>query len=288
MVDMLGSLRTVFFCHLLPSGTVLSFKATPILTERTFTSMKKDLRCLSGTTLKLLAMLFMLLDHMWATGIFGFSWLTAVGRLAFPIFAFQIAEGMARTHDFRKYASRMLLFALISEIPFNFMMGGSAFYPLHQNVLFTFLIAMVLIRGLERIWAKHPGARWKLCSAAGFLLLGYTLGFVTFVDYYGFGVAMVLLFWLTREIRFGWLWQLLGMYLINWVQMGGLSYVLHLFGTEVWIPQQGLAMLALIPIWLYNGEKGPGGRKFRWFGYAFYPLHITVLLILQAVIRYFM
>lgn len=248
--------------------------------------MMKKFKCLDGTVLKLLAMALMLCDHIWAVGLLNWPWLTAVGRLAFPIFAFQIAEGCAKTHDRKKYLKRMLLFALISEIPFNFMMAAGPIYPFDQNVMFTFLIAMLLIFWMQRIREKRPdmGVPMQLLVIAGMFILGYVLGFVTFVDYFGFGVAMVLLFWLTRDVRYGWLIQLIGMYLINWVQMGGQSYIWHIFGQELWIPQQGLAMLALIPIWMYNGQKGTGGKAFRIFGYAFYPAHIAILVLLSFLI----
>ena len=247
----------------------------------------KQLKWIDSTALKLLAMVLMFADHTWAAGVLDWPWLTAVGRLAFPIFAFQIAEGCAKTHSRRSYFIRMLIFALISEIPFNFMIAGGPVYPFHQNVLFTFLIAMLLIFRMQRIREKHPdlSPALQLLGIAGMVILGYVLGFVTFVDYFGFGVVTVLLFWLTREQKFGWLIQLAGMYLINWVQMGGQSYIWHLFGQELWIPQQGLAMLALIPIWMYSGNKGRGGRAFRIFGYAFYPAHIAILVLLSFLLN---
>ncbi len=149
--------------------------------------------------------------------------------------------------------------------------------------MFTFLIAMLLIRGLERFWEKHPGTVWKITSTAIAIALGYILGFATFSDYYGYGVVTVLLFWLTRDKKWGWIAQLIGMFLINWILLSGMSYVVHLFGTEIWVPQQALAILALIPIWLYNGKRGPGGKAFQFFGYAFYPLHIAILVLLRSM-----
>lgn len=56
------------------------------------------------------------------------------GRLAFPIFAFMAVEGYFHTHSFQKYALRLLLFAVLSEVPFDLMYGGTWFYPVHQNV----------------------------------------------------------------------------------------------------------------------------------------------------------
>ena len=83
------------------------------------------LKLVNAFTLKVMAMALMLCDHMWATVIPGAAWMTSIGRLAFPIFAFQIAEGFARTHHFKGYLGRIFLFALISEIPFNLMYGGN-------------------------------------------------------------------------------------------------------------------------------------------------------------------
>ena len=72
----------------------------------------------------------MLMDHLWATLFPAQEWLTCAGRLAFPIFAFMTVEGYFRTHNFRKYVFRLFLFALISEIPFDLMYGGTWFYQM--------------------------------------------------------------------------------------------------------------------------------------------------------------
>ena len=92
-------------------------------------------------SLHIMAMLFMLCDHLWGTVVPGNDWLTCLGRLAFPIYAFMIVEGYFHTKSLKKYVCRLLLFAVISEIPFNLAMGSSIFYPIHQNVLCSFRMA---------------------------------------------------------------------------------------------------------------------------------------------------
>ena len=136
--------------------------------------------CLDSLTLKLLAMALMLCDHLWATVLPGVMWLTAVGRIAFPIFAFQVAEGFQRTHDRKKYLLRMLVFALISEIPFNYLYYSSPVFPFHQNVMFTFFIALLLMLGLEKVRSK--GAGMYILAAVLSLPVGYFLGTIGMVD----------------------------------------------------------------------------------------------------------
>ena len=235
---------------------------------------------ISSAGLHLLAMFFMLLDHLWATVVPGNGWMTCLGRLAFPIFAFLIAEGYYHTKNPKKYMLRLLLCAVVSEIPFNLMYAGRIFYPIHQNVLWTFLMALGLIMWNDKL---RGAALWRRCVRFGLsLLAGFLLGTLTMVDYYGFGVMMVLVFWFFHGS--GWparLGQFLGLYWINVELMGGLVYEFEALG-RVWVlHQQGLALLALIPIWLYTGRKGFDRPWFRWFCYLFYPAHMLVLALLR-------
>lgn len=236
--------------------------------------MKKiRFRGINALELKLMAMAFMLCDHVWATIIHGNDWLTCVGRLAFPIFAFQIAEGYAHTRDPKAYRRRLFLWALISEIPFNMMVGG-IIYPFHQNVLFTFWLSLIVIGRIDR--ARERGGVLGWLFAAGWLLAGYVLGFVTFVDYYGYGVFLTVMFHLFRKNKTA---QFAMMALVNVVWMKGLVYPVEIFGAVRNIPQQAFAMLALIPIWLYNGQQGPYNKTIRRLCYAFYPAHILCLML---------
>ena len=231
---------------------------------------------LSSAGLHILAMGFMLLDHLWATVVPGNEWMTCVGRLAFPIFAFLIVEGYFHTRNLKKYLLRLLLCALISEIPFNLMYAGRIFYPLHQNVLWTFLISLGLIRWNERL---REAPLWRRCLRFGLtLVVGMIVGTLTMVDYYGYGVMMVLVFYFFRGDE---LWQkagcILGLYWISVEMMGGLVYPVG--GIEV--PQQAFALLALIFLWCYRGRKGYDKPWFRWLCYLFYPAHMLALALIR-------
>ena len=241
---------------------------------------------ISTATLHILAMALMLMDHLWATLLPAQEWLTCVGRLAFPIFAFMAVEGYFHTHDFKKYALRMLLFAVISEIPFDFMYGGTWFYPVHQNVIWTLLLGLLGINIMETARKKRKKWVFILISVI-VVIVGAALGTLCMLDYYGTGVLTIFIFYFFHGRKW---WCLLGqivaLYWVNVELLGGLVYPIQLFGMEFELCQQGLALLSLIPIWLYRGRQGYHSKPFQYLCYAFYPVHMAIIvLVLNFVTR---
>ena len=241
----------------------------------------RSLKCLNKLTLQGIAMAAMALDHIGAALLPEVRLLRCIGRPAFPVFAFFIAEGFARTRSFRNYLLRMAAFAAAAEIPFNLVTGGSLWDPAHQNVLLTFCIALLCLRWLEHLRGKHEGsALWALdillvCCA------GFLAGNALLVDYYGFGVLTVIVFYLSRGQKRGWLTSLLCLVYINWIALG--DPVCSLGLPE--IPLQSLALLALPLLWLYNGKPGRQSKTVRYACYAFYPAHLLVLGLLARFLR---
>lgn len=236
---------------------------------------------ITSCTLHFLAMAFMLSDHLWATVIpWQADWMTIIGRLAFPIFAFMTVEGFFHTKNLKKYMLRMLIFALISEIPFNLMMSGSVFAPFHQNVLWSFLLGLFLMQLNEK--AKKKGKLWiRVLTGVGTFLLGTIVGMLSMMDYMHYGVWMILAFYFLRGRKWwNYAAQFAALAYINY-EVRGLSYELTLFGKEIWFPQQCFAVLALIPIWLYRGKQGPHNKVLQYIYYGFYPVHILILGLLM-------
>ncbi len=230
-------------------------------------------------TLHIFAMFLMLLDHLWATVVPGNEWMTIVGRLAFPIFAFMIVEGYFHTKNLKKYMLRLFAFALISEIPYNLMVGGEVFYFFQQNVLWTFLIGILLIELNEK--AKRNGKIFlRILAAAGSVLIGYVVGYLSLVDYQHVGVLTVLVFYFFRENKW---WSYLAQFLlltyIHGEMLKGQVYEIELFGAMWTISKQAFAVLALIPIWLYNGKQGPYNKAIKQVYYWFYPVHMLILAL---------
>ena len=238
----------------------------------------------SAAALHILAMALMLMDHLWATLLPAQDWLTCAGRVAFPIFAFMAVEGYFHTRNFKKYALRMLLFAVLSEIPFDLMYGGTWFYPVHQNVIWTLLMGLLGIYLMEK--ARKTGKTWLyVLVCLGITLAGAILGTLGMVDYYGAGVLTVFVFYFFRGRKW-WclLGQILGLYWINVELLGGLMYPVELLGLELELCQQGFALLALIPIWLYRGRQGYHSKPFQYLCYGFYPVHMLLLVIILNIV----
>lgn len=238
---------------------------------------------LSSTFLHLFAMALMLVDHAYAIGLAEPLWMNCVGRLAFPIFTFMLAEGYFHTRSVGRYARRLLIAAIVSEIPFNFVAGGGWLYPYHQNVMWTLLMGLGAIH-LNELARRHGNILLRVLTAGFTIVAGFILGTLFMVDYYGVGILMVLLFYFLRGS--GWLrklGQLAGMYYLNCVMLGGRILYFTFLGLTFSFPMQGLAVLALIPIWLYRGRQGYRSKWLQWTYYAFYPLHLALLTLFAIV-----
>ena len=191
-----------------------------------------------------------------------------------------IVEGYFHTSSLKNYIKRLLFFAVITEIPFNLAMGSTFFYPIHQNVLWSFLISLGLIHWNEKV--KNQMLWKRVVVAALAIILGYIVGIITFVDYYHAGILTVLTFYFFRQRKW---WSYVGqfacLYYINMEILGGFMYEITLFGNTFFLMRQGLALLALIPIWLYRGRQGYHNNMLKATYYWFYPVHLLVLGLLK-------
>lgn len=152
----------------------------------TILQKKNKFNRISGSTLKIIATFCMLLDHISAIILSNLSTNTGnvlmlnisrllriIGRISFPIFCFLLIEGMLHTRNRKKYALRLGLFALISEVPFNLAFGRQIYFPQAQNVFFTLLIGLLVIIAFEEISKEWKDKKWyNLLVKNGIFLSG--------------------------------------------------------------------------------------------------------------------
>ena len=231
--------------------------------------LPEKFRILSGSVLKLIAIILMLIDHtglmilynypattatLFHFGGIDYSWYRIfrdIGRAAFPIFCFLLVEGFIHTHDVKKYAQRLFLFALISEIPFDFALKPRWFYPGKQNVYFTLLIGLLVLWGV----AVCNG---QLVIQLLILVSGLLAASFLQTDYSFKGVFLIEVLYIFRSSR---LYQCLcGAAAISWE-----------------IP----APAAFLPVFFYNGKRG---ISLKYFFYWFYPVHLVLLGIITKFV----
>lgn len=209
-----------------------------------------DLRCIAIAT--------MLIDHIGAYFFPEHLWMRYVGRFAFPIYCFLIAEGYVYTHSVKKYMGRLLVLALVSEVPFDLLWYGKPFFIWHQNVFFTLLLGLVCICAIDRLQI-----RWQVWLTI--VAVGLFSQLVVQSDYGIFGIAMIVSFYLFRTNAWG---RFLAIVVINVILYGGV---------------QSAAVFALVPVHFYGGRKGPSAK---WFFYAFYPVHLLLLYLIGRYLIY--
>ncbi|MFV0440343.1 MAG: TraX family protein [Lachnospirales bacterium] len=231
---------------------------------------------MSGIVLKLIAILTMAIDHIGLVNdLFYFR---VIGRIAFFLFAFMIAEGVVYTRDIKKYLMRLLLFAFISDPFFDiffytssgnpFELSQKAFFDLsHQNVMFTLFFGALACVLVEKLWNSED-KKEKVVLSIG-IVVTFAISMVSNQDYGMVGTAMVLFFYMARNS-----------FNAQAIVVITFAIILYYFNAELLLG----AVSSLIFIKLYNGNKGTFGNKtvdfaFQLFTYIFYPLHLLLLSI---------
>ena len=249
---------------------------------------------MTQSTLKLLAMAFMLCDHfakvvlptevlLPVLGAAGnrqlMLLLEIIGRIAFPIFSWFVAEGCRKTRNFPRYLARLAMFAVLSEAPFQYCFYGAGQNGLTlacHNVMFTMLLGAVGIYSAQLLRA-HGIAAQLLPGAAA-----VALGWVLQTDYNAWGVALILMLYYLPEKKQKLL--LLGcwmtVFMLFWHGWDGQSFVWLHGGTElIWLWLGGMLSVPLLAA--YDGKRG---RGMKWLFYGFYPVHLAVLYGIRCLL----
>ncbi len=207
---------------------------------------KRNIRIFSSNALKIIACVSMLIDHIGIVFVDNNLFMRAVGRLAFPVFAFLLVQGLLRTSDVRRYLLRLGIFAVVSEMPFDLAMHDTIWYPGAQNIFFTLTAGLFAIYAMD---SRGPIGRWKVEIALAAALLAEFLRF----DYGMAGVGIIVMFYLIEKERSGADVYTLAYFNkkqnIEIVVLSSLVYILCLGMNQLY------ALLAMIPVNMYSGEK---------------------------------
>lgn len=245
-------------------------------------------RGITGSTLKLIAIITMMIDHVGAIILERIVYkdyvlqiqsgvslvpveelfdlklmmidavLRMIGRLGFPIFCFLLIEGFMHTRNIQKYAGRLFLFALVSEIPFDLGFAGKPFFFNYQNVFFTLFIGLLVMIGFRCVENRKMNKRLSALLQIVITAAGMLAATILKTDYSYIGVLTIAVMYIFRNRKL--------------LSAGLGSVALTLFSLS-----EITAFFAMIPIHLYNGKRG---WNIKWLFYAFYPVHILLLYLI--------
>lgn len=295
---------------------------------------------ISGSTVKLVGIITMLIDHFaavvlarilirmtlsgeWSEPLYSaYNCLRMVGRLGFPIFCFLLVEGFGRTRSKTKYAVRMGLFAIISEVPFDLAFSAKALEFGYQNVYFTLFLGMLALCVYDFLSKHRPPAvaEWLLC-ASGAVLTGVFLkeNFLADIQFESTKVermsfAAICLWVMILLVLYGWrvgwdkmrgvgtnlaalsLFMLLadllrtdyggmGVLTITVIYILRSSNILAMAGGCVVLTLMSLNELpAFFALLPASGYNGKRGLKLKYFFYVFYPAHLLVLWLVSCLL----
>ena len=229
---------------------------------------------MSGTALKKIAIITMLIDHIGAAFFYVFTSsydgsadfagadliyqiLRIIGRTSFPLFCFLLVEGFLHTRSIAKYLLRLLLFALLSEIPFDLAFYDKVWDVSMQNVFFTLflgVLAMASLRWGENLGAAKRKGMWRIFAGWLGAMLCVGAAYLLRTDYAGGGIVLILVMYVLRTQR-------------KLMSLAG--YI-----TMCLVMRESWCFPAFFLIPEYNGKKGKGAK---YFFYVFYPVHLLVL-----------
>lgn len=234
--------------------------------------LSEKMKILSGSSLKLIAVITMLIDHIGAFMLVDYEpalkiyfyigenpisiyWsMRYIGRISFPIFAFLLTEGFAYTKSRKKYGLSLLLFAFLSELPYNLINADTWHYK-NQNIFFTLFLGYL---GMCAIEYFSDNIKKQTVSLVILFLISIFLN----ADYGTVGFGFIILIYALRDKKL--LQAIIGSSLMPYTYITGIAF---------------------IPINLYNGKRGfINGIISKYAFYYFYPVHLLILCILKRII----
>ena len=238
---------------------------------------------MTAFVLKIIALICMIIDHTaYVFPMYFPEYFRVIGRLAFPLYVFLIAEGCRHTRSMKKYLFRLALFALISEIPFDLAFNQNFFLPIDinfindTNIFYTLFLGVLCVYALQIFKEKIP--KFALALSVPVTAAAMFLAYLLETDYGAFGVAFIFLMYITpRKIP-----QLIVMAVCCCYEVLPFLDFAKYYGYihPMTFPMLG-ALLFTVPLAaFYYGRRGPG---MKWLFYIFYPAHLLIFAVILLV-----
>ena len=223
---------------------------------------------LSNNQLKILALIFMTADHVAKGLAINSVFLLVLGRFAYPIFAYMIAEGCRYTKNRTKHLLLLSSLALVCQVVFSVFM-----HSLEMCILVTFSLSVILIYAYDNMIKKR-----KAFDISVFVILMLLVLFLTFVmpklikgfsvDYGFLGVIIPLALFMTDN---------------RWIKLSVLAVLLVLMALLMSAQYQMFSLISIIFLLLYNGKRGKLNLKYLF--YIYYPAHLVAIYLIGILIR---
>ena len=230
----------------------------------------KNLQKINGAQLKYIAFASMFIDHFnkaiitpFLTGTGPLNVITRIfdilGRIAFPIFAFMIVEGFFKTKSRWKYLRNLLVFAAISEIPYDMFQSAVFINTWSQNILWGLALGLFTIMVIDKLKEKIKKRPLRIFVSIFIVALSSLGSMLISSDYEYYAIIIIYIYYLFYDKR---------------LLASGLGYLV--------IIKEIYAILGFATVLLYNGEKGKQNKSFN---YLFYPVHLLILGIIRMVLK---
>lgn len=226
----------------------------------------------NGAQLKYIAFLSMLLDHVNNAMITPYldgkglllhvsNVLSILGRVAFPLFMFFLVEGFFKTRSRKKYLINLLIFGVLSEVPFDLFTSRELFNKNWNNMMFTLALSLATIWIVDEMKGRLAKKSKTLWYGASVLVVAVMCAVAMFfsLDYDYHAIIVAYLFYLFYEKP------------LYGAVLGYLSIIKELY-----------SVLGFAATLTYNGERG---KQYKWLNYAFYPVHLLILGLLRVALK---
>lgn len=224
---------------------------------------------LTSFLLKIIGIISMTFDHIGIAILGRFSFLNLIGRLAFPLFAFQATEGFIHTKDFRKYILKLFVFACVSQVPFLLFSSIFSNNYFSLNVLFTFILGLLAIYLYDK-------SNNKFCGLLFVMLFGILAELIN-VDYGMYGVFLMFIFYIFKSKKL--------LMIFSSIILMSIFYISYMFRFPgdilIYFLYLIFSCLSIVLVCFYNKKEGP---KAKYLFYIFYPLHLIILYLISIFV----